>query len=101
VLRHHNVIADVIHIDAGHDYRSVKTDLQIWWPLLRPGGILIGDDYITDDHNPWPGVRQAFDEAFGSALEHDGGKCRVRKAVGSSATGAVSQPASVGNDLLE
>jgi hypothetical protein len=78
VLKHHNIVADVIHLDAGHDYRSVKTDLEVWWPMLRPGGVLIGDDYYPGS-KWWPGVRQAFDEVFGSAIEHDTGKCRVRK----------------------
>jgi hypothetical protein len=76
VLRHHGIVPDVIHIDAGHDYRSVMNDLTLWWPMLREGGVLLGDDYYTGGQ--WPGVRRAFDEFFGS-IEHDGGKCRVRK----------------------
>ena len=79
VLKHHGVSADLIHIDAGHDYRSVKTDLDLWWPMLRPGGMLLGDDYYPG--NPtWPGVVKAFDEFFGKgAVEHSEGKCRIRK----------------------
>jgi hypothetical protein len=83
VLKHHGVVADLIHIDAGHDYRSVKIDLETWWPMLREGGLLIGDDYYTEGPH-WLGVRQAFDEFFGANIEHDGGKCRVRKAQPSS-----------------
>jgi Methyltransferase domain len=83
VLKHHGVVADLIHIDAGHDYRSVKIDLETWWPMLREGGLLIGDDYYTEGPH-WHGVRQAFDEFFGANIEHDGGKCRVRKAQPSS-----------------
>jgi predicted O-methyltransferase YrrM len=78
VLKHHSIVADVIHIDAGHDYRSVKIDLETWWPMLRPGGLLIGDDYYLGD-TPWPGVRQAFDEFFGVTVEQEAGKCRVQK----------------------
>ena len=77
VLTHYEIKADIIHIDAGHDYRSFKTDIQAWWPLLAPGGILIGDDYYVD--GSWPGVRRAFDELFGAAVEHEDGKCRLRK----------------------
>jgi len=32
----------VLHIDAGHDYDSVTTDLEHWWRLLLPGGV---DDF--------------------------------------------------------
>jgi predicted O-methyltransferase YrrM len=77
LIRQEGLSADLVHIDAGHDYMSVKNDLILWWPALAPGGILIGDDYYTDGN--WPGVRQAFDEFFRRPLEHEGGKCRVRK----------------------
>ena len=52
--------ADLIHLDAGHDERSVGNDLQAWWEILRPGGQLIGDDYYPTG-DLWPGVRKAFD----------------------------------------
>jgi hypothetical protein len=39
---------DFIYIDAAHDYRSVKEDLEAWWPKLKPGGILSGHDYFED-----------------------------------------------------
>ena len=81
VLKHYDVSADLIHIDAGHDYTSVMTDLRTWWPLLREGGVLVGDDYYTDGN--WPGVKHAFDEFFES-VEHDAGKCRVHKSAAAS-----------------
>lgn len=72
----------LIHIDGGHSYESVMADLNAWWPLLAPGGLLIGDDYFTDGIT-WQGVKQAMDEFFGArglgALENINGKCRVRK----------------------
>ena len=80
LLAHHGLRPDVIHVDAGHDLLSVSSDLSAWWPLLVPGGLLIGDDYRVDGR--WPGVRQAFDGFFapmGLPLEHRRGKCRVRK----------------------
>ncbi len=81
ILRYHGVAADVIHLDAGHDYRSVISDLSAWWPVLKPGGLFIGDYYL--DNGDWPGVRQAFDEFFRalhlSRFEYGGGKCRIRK----------------------
>lgn len=72
---------DIVHIDAGHDYRAVKADIESWWPLLKPGGFLIGDDYHRE---VWPGVCQAFDEfavACGDGkVEHFDKKCIFRKA---------------------
>ena len=58
VLANHNISADVIHIDAGHDYSSVKLDLETAWPLLRGGGVLICDDYCDE----WDEVKLAVDD---------------------------------------
>jgi SAM-dependent methyltransferase len=57
----HGVAPDVVHVDAGHDYRSVLTDLETWWHRLRPGGILVADDYDPSGEH-WPRVREAIDE---------------------------------------
>ena len=69
---------EMIHIDAGHDFRSVYTDLEEWWTLLADGGVLVGDDYEPS----WPGVCEAFDKFStekGLTLEVDTGKCRIKK----------------------
>jgi hypothetical protein len=55
MFRHFGVVADMIYIDAGHQEDEVALDLRRYWPLLRPGGYMIGDDYT--DH--WVGVRRA------------------------------------------
>ena len=78
VLRDLGVVVDMIHMDAAHDAMSVSMDLQAWWPLLRDGGVLIGDDYCPQ----WPGVVQAFDAfagRYGVALECSAPKARLRK----------------------
>jgi predicted O-methyltransferase YrrM len=49
---------DFIWIDAGHDYDSVKADILAWWPKLKPGGTMGGDDL------PMEGVFQAVTEIF-------------------------------------
>ena len=70
----------MIHLDAAHDYASVAADLDAWWPLIAPGGALIGDDYYQD--GPWPEVKAAFDDFFAGAglpIENLKAKCRVRK----------------------
>ncbi len=81
VLQRMNIVPDMIHLDAGHDYQAVLNDLRNWWPLLAPGGLFVGDDYYID--GGWPGVRQAFDEFFGALglapFEFEGGKARIRK----------------------
>lgn len=78
LLRDMDIHPDVIHIDGGHAYDVVSADLKVWWDLLRPGGILIGDDYEA-----WPGVHRAFDDFFGALglapFEYEGNKCRIVK----------------------
>ena len=36
---------DMVFIDADHRYSHVKRDLRDWWPKLKRGGIMCGDDY--------------------------------------------------------
>eukprot|EP00210_Caulerpa_lentillifera_P001094 g1055.t1 len=50
--------AEIIHIDAAHFYLDVVEDLELWWKHLRPGGIMLGDDWS----NSWPGVVKAVRE---------------------------------------
>ncbi len=35
---------DVIYIDGNHAYKYVMQDLELYWPKLKSGGLLIGDD---------------------------------------------------------
>lgn len=53
-----DLVADAIYIDGAHDYVSVRRDLEVYWPLLRPGGLMFGDDYASYA----PGVIRAVDE---------------------------------------
>jgi hypothetical protein len=82
LLRGIQIMPGMIHLDGGHDYDTVTADLKAWWPILAPGGLLIGDDYFTTGQ--WPTVRQAFDDYFGllgmlPGLQNEDGKCRIRK----------------------
>jgi len=36
---------DFIYIDADHTYEGCKRDINDWYPKLRHGGFLIGDDF--------------------------------------------------------
>jgi len=82
LLKSLNIRPQVIHIDAGHDYDSVYGDLSAWWPLLSPGGVLIGDDYDPIGKS-FPGVCQAFDDFFGKLnlcpIDFQDGKCQILK----------------------
>ncbi|HSP62098.1 MAG TPA: class I SAM-dependent methyltransferase [Pyrinomonadaceae bacterium] len=55
---------DWVHLDARHDYASVKADIQAWLPKVKPGGWLSGDDY---DELKWPEVVKAVAELLPGA----------------------------------
>lgn len=57
VLAHYEILADVVYVDAAHEYDSVRADLRAYWDRVAPGGVLFGDDYAC-----WPGVTRAVDE---------------------------------------
>ena len=48
VLADQHVSADLIYIDGSHEYADVRADLAAYMPLLRPGGIMFGDDFHHD-----------------------------------------------------
>jgi predicted O-methyltransferase YrrM len=50
---------DFLYVDADHTKASARADLDGWWPHLRVGGLVAGDDY---DSPLYPGVREAWDE---------------------------------------
>jgi glycosyltransferase involved in cell wall biosynthesis len=51
---------DFLHIDASHDYENVIADIIAWYPKVKPGGFITGDDYAIN----WEGVIQAVNEYF-------------------------------------
>jgi predicted O-methyltransferase YrrM len=59
--RHWTQPIDYLYIDADHSYDGVRADLDAWVPHMRPGGLLVGDDY---GHRLFPGVQQAWDECI-------------------------------------
>jgi predicted O-methyltransferase YrrM len=63
-LKYEDESLDFIFIDASHDYKSVKEDIELWYPKIKKGGIISGDDYCSD----WKSVIQAVDEAFGKRV---------------------------------
>lgn len=61
---------DFVYLDANHSYEAVRDDLHAWWPKVKRGGMLAGDDYgIVEEQ--WVdfghgrvrfGVKRAVDE---------------------------------------
>ncbi|KAH1130304.1 hypothetical protein J1N35_001682 [Gossypium stocksii] len=51
------ITADLIEIDAGHDFISAWGDINRAYRILRPGGVIFGHDYFTKADNR--GVRRA------------------------------------------
>lgn len=49
---------DYLYIDADHSELAVEADLHAWWPHVRSGGLIVGDDY---GHALFPGVQRAWD----------------------------------------
>lgn len=63
VLEKLDVKAELIYIDAGHEYESVYRDIKMYWKLLTENGVM-----ILDDFNSWPGVSKAV---YQFAYEND------------------------------
>eukprot|EP01068_Selenidium_serpulae_P010141 Selendium_serpulae@DN5395_c0_g1_i2.p1 len=46
---------DFVYIDARHDYCGCWEDMEAYWPLVKPGGIMAGHDYNTAKEVAIPG----------------------------------------------
>lgn len=89
------MIFDIVFLDGAHDYRSVLNDIELAATMIKPGGILCGDDlekqadeldidsirpmadreYIPDFH---PGVTLAVWDAMGGRVWCEEGVWAVR-----------------------
>jgi len=85
-LQHLGLPLNSVHIDAGHNYSSVFTDIRHWWGLLEPGGIMILGYYIApSEEKPkqiWSNDRRAVDEHAANSnlvVKHSKGKCWLEK----------------------
>jgi len=47
-----------VYIDADHEHDAVLADMNAWWPVINPGGIMAGHDF----HDATPGVKSAVTE---------------------------------------
>ncbi len=50
---------DLVYIDAAHDYESIKNDINLWLPKIKPGGFIAGHDIVLKP------VKFCIDEIFG------------------------------------
>lgn len=67
------VYGDLIEVDAGHDFVSAWSDINLAYRILRPGGVIFGHDYFTAADNR--GVRRAvtlFARIHGLKIKADG-----------------------------
>ena len=44
VARYSDKSVDFLYLDTAHDNTTI-TELELWWPKVRPGGQMCGDDY--------------------------------------------------------
>lgn len=76
---------DFIYIDGSHIAKDVLTDACMAWPLLKPKGIMVFDDYMWGNprdilHRPKPAI-DAFTNIFAEEVDivHVGYQLVVRK----------------------
>ena len=50
---------DLVYIDGDHQREGVQLDVDLWWPKIKPGGILAGHDFIC------PGERDTSPNGWG------------------------------------
>ncbi len=56
ILREKGLRPDLVYIDAAHEEDAAYRDFRLYWDLLAPNGVLLGDDYVA-----WEGVTRAAD----------------------------------------
>ena len=49
---------DFVYIDAGHNYKDTRNDINAWYPKVRSGGLVSGHDY----NRKHEGVKKAVNE---------------------------------------
>lgn len=60
---------DFVFIDASHDFKNVKKDIDLWLPKIKSGGVIGGHDY----HTKFPGVIKAVE-----SFHHDSNEISSR-----------------------
>ena len=52
---------DFIYLDGSHEYDDLKADIEAWFPKLKDGGVMGGDDYNV---HSYPDVKTLIDQIF-------------------------------------
>lgn len=55
----HDRLYDLVILDGDHSTAGVAHDFETFGPLVRPGGLLLFDDYGSEH---WPGIKPYVDE---------------------------------------
>lgn len=76
-LLEQNESLDLVFIDADHTYEGCKKDIDLWWPKLKKGGVMLGHDYGPH----FEGVVKAVNERFGSPHDLSEGEFAIWKVV--------------------
>ena len=66
---------DWVYLDGDHLYDPVLKDLESWWPKIRPGGWILGDDYDMPQSRWKDGVTLAakkFSADLGLQVDYPG-----------------------------
>jgi SAM-dependent methyltransferase len=58
LLLENKIQADMVYVDASHNYSGVIRDMDAYWPVVKPGGFMFGDDFALE----WHGVVRAVSE---------------------------------------
>jgi hypothetical protein len=74
---------DFVYVDAAHDYCNVFRELQQFWPVLRPGGLIAGHDFVTHDE------MRALKTAYEPDSKQDWSRCRDGSLQPTAVKGAV------------
>jgi len=81
-IQRRGVQVDLIHLDAGHHYTSVFTDLLSWWKVLKVSGSIVCDDYSQEI---WPSVFSAVNDFLQQVdytnFRTSGQKCSFEKSI--------------------
>lgn len=67
-LAHAGLSFDLVYLDGMHTYDFVCEDIQLWLPLIKPGGWLAGHDYVDYQDSwaaQWIQVKQAVVDTLG------------------------------------
>ena len=64
---------DFVFIDAAHEYKSIKADIEAWLPKIKYEGYIGGHAYVYNQS----GVVKAVNEKFGDDKEIIDSCCRI------------------------